>query len=199
MQRERLHNEQELLTKVADGDDNAYRQLYLHYWDLIYSTALHFTKQPDLSEDMAQEVFAKIWIRRKKLREVERFDSYLYIVARNLILDKLRKQVYAGESSDYFEAYFTDPDADPGSQLEFKEFDHLIQQGIDQLPQQQQTAFRLSRFKGLSHEEIAVQMGLSKRTVKNYIVSAILSLRKHLDDHKDQLPIYLWVALFLGD
>lgn len=192
-----FYNEQELLRRVADGDETAYKVLFVRYWDQIYSTALKFAKSPEMAEDAAQDVFAQIWAKRELLRKVKKFDGYLYIAARNLIFSKLSKKVYTQEFGDYFEEYFTDPFTDPERQLEFKEFDDIIQQGINSLTPGQQNVFRLSRFQGLSHEEIAEKTGLSKRTVKNYMVKAILSLRKYLSEHSDNLPIYLWITLYL--
>ena len=192
-----LHNEKELLLMVSEGDQSAYQLLFHHYWDPIYSTALMFTKSPELSEDLSQDVFARIWLKREKLAEVEKFDSYLFITARNLIFDHLRKKVFSGGYDEYFQEYFRDAALSPEQRLEFKEFENSVQQAIKELPTQQQTAFRLSRFQGLSHEDIARQMGISRATVKSYIVRSIVTLRKMLKDHPENPMILLWIYLFL--
>jgi len=182
---------------VSEGDEAAYQELFYHYWDQIYSTALMFTKSPELSEDLSQDIFARIWLKRKKLAEVEQFEGYLFITARNLIFDHLRKKVFSGGYDEYFQEYFRDAALSPDQKLEFKEFEKSIQQAIADLPPQQQTAFRLSRFQGLSHEEIARQMGVSRATVKSYIVRSIVSLRQLLKDHPENPMIILWILFFL--
>lgn len=192
-----LHNEKELLLLVSEGDQSAYQFLFHHYWDAIYSTALMFTKSPELSEDLSQDIFARIWLKREKLAEVEQFDGYLFITARNLIFDHLRKKVFSGGYDDYFQEYFRDAALSPDQKLEFKEFEKSVQQAIEELPAQQQAAFRLSRFQGLSHEEIARQMGISKATVKSYIVRSIVTLRKILNHHPENPMIVLWILFFL--
>lgn len=192
-----LHNEQELLKLVVAGDTGAYKVIYTHYWDRIYTTALAFTKSPELSEDVAQEVFAQIWVKRAMLKEVERFDGFLYITTRNLLLDRLRRKVFTGSLDDYFTEYFADVNGTPAQQLEFKEFDSQIQRAISQLTPQQQTVFKLSRFEGLTHEEIAKRTGLAKRTVKNHMVNAILYLRKYLKVHAGNYLIFIWITFFL--
>jgi RNA polymerase sigma-70 factor (family 1) len=192
-----LHNEKELLLLVSGGDESAYQELFYHYWDQIYSTALMFTKSPELSEDLSQDIFARIWLKREKLAEVEHFDSYLFITSRNLIFDHLRKKVFSGGYDEYFQEYFRDASLSPDQKLEFKEFENNVQQAIGDLPHQQQTAFRLSRFQGLSHEEIASQMGISRATVKSYIVRSIVTLRKMLKDHPENPMVILWILLFL--
>ena len=197
MRSQTLHNEKELLLLVSGGDESAYQELFYHYWDQIYSTALMFTKSPELSEDLSQDIFARIWLKKEKLAEVEQFDSYLFITARNLIFDHLRKKVFSGGYDEYFQEYFRDDALSPDQKLEFKEFENTVQQAIGDLPFQQQTAFRLSRFQGLSHEEIARQMGVSRTTVKSYIVRSIVTLRKMLKDHPENPMIILWILLFL--
>ncbi|MBP1651233.1 MAG: polymerase sigma-70 factor [Bacteroidetes bacterium] len=192
-----LHNEQELLKLVVAGDTEAYKVIYTHYWDRIYTTALAFTKSPELSEDVAQEVFAQIWVKRAMLKEVERFDGFLYITTRNLLLDRLRRKVFTGSLDDYFTEYFADVNGTPAQQLEFKEFDSHIQRAISQLTPQQQTVFKLSRFEGLTHEEIAKRTGLAKRTVKNHMVNSILYLRKYLKVHAGNYLIFIWITFFL--
>ena len=192
-----LQNEKELLQLVSNGDESAYKILFTKYWDQIYSTALMFTKSSEMSEDLTQDVFAQIWIKREKLREVIKFEPFLFITARNLIFDRLRQKVLNCDYEQYLIEYFRDTSPSPIEKLELKEMEEMIYQTINNLPKQQQTAFRLSRFQGLKHEDIAVQMGISKESVKSHIVRAIYSLRKHLGERIQQLPLFVWMILFL--
>lgn len=190
-----LYTERELVEKVAGGNEAAYKELFTRYWDQIYSTALMFTKSPEMSEDMAQEVFARIWVKREQLKEVIRFDAFLFITARNLIFDQLRQKVFTYEYGLYLTEYFKDPALSPCDSIELKEMEKIIRQGIDLLTPQQQTAFCLSRFQGLKHEEIAMQMGISKESVKSHIVRAISRLRKYLNDHADPIVVWVWIMI----
>ncbi|MES1249635.1 MAG: sigma-70 family RNA polymerase sigma factor, partial [Chitinophaga rupis] len=101
------------------------------------------------------------------------------------------------EFSEYLQEYFADTFSDPATALELKDANQLIEHGINQLTPQQQKVFRLSRFQGLSHAEIAQATGLSPRTVKNYMVSAILSLRNYLEKYAGGAVVFCWMALFL--
>ena len=192
-----LHNEKALIEKVARGDEAAYRIVFEHYWPRVYAVALLFAKIPEVAEDAAQEVFAQLWVKRSLLEEVQEFRSYLMAAARNHILNKLRTRVFTGTFEDYLQEYFSDSLADPAARLELKEAAQIIENGINQLTPQQQKVFRLSRFQGLSHAEIAAATGLSQRTIKNYMVSAILSLRNYLDKYSASTAIFLWMLLFL--
>jgi RNA polymerase sigma-70 factor, Bacteroides expansion family 1 len=173
-----LHNEKLLLEKVVHGDQAAYKMLFSHYWDQVYAVALLFTKHSQLAEDMTQDVFARIWIKRASLEAIDDFNAWLFITARNLIYDKLRATTFSGAYDEYLVTVCNDTAALPDEQLETKELEVIIHKGIHHLPPQQQTAFKLSRFQGLSHEEIAAQMGISRESVKSYMVRSMASLRK---------------------
>lgn len=192
-----LHNEKDLLLQVSQGNEDAYKVLYKKYWDQIYSTAFMFTKSPELSEDLTQDVFARIWVNRAKLAEVEKFEGFLFIMARNLVFDKLKKEVYVGKNDLFFEDYFNETVMSPVDNTELKELGEIVEAAIKELPAQQQKAFRLSRFAGLSHEEIAAEMGISKLSVKSYIVRAIQHLRETLGEKGSTIPVIIWILLFL--
>jgi RNA polymerase sigma-70 factor (ECF subfamily) len=177
---DKLLNERELLLRVADGDQRAYRILFDRYWDLMYANALHFTKSPEWAKDLAQEIFMKIWMMRDKLPAVERFEAYLFTVSKNMILDELRKLQHSPKHADFFETYFTATENEPAQLTELKDLEKDLHKAIDQLPLQMQTAFKLSRFEGLTHEQIARQMSISRVTSQNYIARAILNIRKYL-------------------
>ncbi|WEK35040.1 MAG: RNA polymerase sigma-70 factor [Candidatus Pseudobacter hemicellulosilyticus] len=192
-----LYNEQELVSAVARGNEAAFKRLFQFYWPRIYSVALVFVKSPELAEDAAQEVFAQLWIKRDLLNNVQAFRPYLYTAARNLLYNRLRSQVFTDGFQDYLQEYFADNLADPAVRLELKEAAELIEAGINQLTPQQQKVFRLSRFQGLSHAEIAAATGLSPRTIKNYMVSANLALRQYLEQYASSLFIACWIEFFL--
>lgn len=191
------HNEAELVERVALGDEHAFKLVFQHYWPRVYSVALIFAKSPEVAEDAAQEVFAHLWTRKELLKEVKEFKAYLLTAARNHILNVLRRQVFTGSFDEYLKEYFADSLSDPVASLELKEASRIIDAGINRLPPQQQKVFKLSRFQGLTHAEIAAVTGLSQRTVKNYMVSAILSLRNYLDNYSSSVAIFLWILLFL--
>lgn len=187
-----LLNEKELVRQVADGSEAAYKRLFVHYWDQIYSIAFVFTKSREISQDLVQDIFARIWVKKEKLREVERFDAYLFVTARNLIVDRMSRKMFTIKNPGLTE-YFADSSQLSFDAVELKEMEEIIHRGIHVLPNQQRTAFCLNRFGGLRHDEIALQMGVSKESVKSYIVRAISSLRKYLAQHTEVLPLFFGV------
>jgi RNA polymerase sigma-70 factor (family 1) len=190
-------NERELVRRIAAGDENAFRQLFEQYSDRLFSAAFLLTKSTDLAEDIVQEAFTRLWVKRAELHSIERMDAWLYIIARNLIFERLRKEALADKYRQYIKEYFNEGASCPDEEMEFRELDNTIQQAILQLPPQLQRAFLLSRNKGLSHEEIAREMGISRATVKSYIVQSIASLRRVLSQYSASMLVLLWMEYFL--
>lgn len=173
------HSESDLLHLLASGDEQAYRLIFDQYWDPVYSTALLLTKSSALAEDVAQDVFTVLWEKRAGMAAVEKLEAFLFIMARNLIYTRLRKLASAENYLQYIRHCFPETAIiAPQEQVEVRELEKTIMTAIQHLPPQQQRAFKMSRFEGLRHEEIAVQMGVSRITIKSYIVQAIASLRK---------------------
>ncbi len=87
-----LHTENDLLKRVAAGDEAAFTQLFDSYWDNIYGVAYVITKSRETARDIVQEVFVKIWLLREELVNKDNFRNFLFIVARNHIFSELRKK-----------------------------------------------------------------------------------------------------------
>ena len=194
---ENLHNEKSLLLRVANGDEQAFRILFEKYWDGMYANALHFTKSPEVARELAQDIFLKIWTLRGQLPGIERFDAWLYRVAKNMILDELRRLQQSPDYTEFFDAYFLTAAEDGHQQAVTKDIEKHLYAAIEQLPLQMQMAFRLSRFEGLTHEQIAKRMNISKVTSQNYIARAIMAIRKYLAGREIELGLLILLH-FIG-
>src|ERR1700755_2020207 len=79
---------------LADGSEYAFTQLFDHYRAKVYSIAWHFLKSPILAEEIVQDVFMKIWLKRQDLKEIQNTENYLFILTRNLIFDRMKGLSY---------------------------------------------------------------------------------------------------------
>lgn len=188
-------NELSLLLRVAKGDQKAFRILFDHYWDSMYANALHFTKSPELAQDLVQEIFTKVWIMRVKLAEVKQFDAWLYRVAKNMILDEMRRLQQNPGYAEFMDAYFLAGDQEAHQSTITKDIEKQLHAAIDQLPEQLQVAFKLSRFEGLTHEQIAQRMKISKVTSQNYIARSLVAIKKYLAGRHIELGLLLLMVL----
>lgn len=180
-----LHNEPELLQLISTGDESAYTTLVDHYWNKIYSVALVFTKSPDNAKDIVQETFLKVWWKRLTLPGIKKFDAWLFIVARNEILNSLRNAGPVAPLGAWLAEQATEKAFSAEESLQLKQLQELIRQGVDRLPPQQKLVYQLSREQGLSHEEIAARLGIAHSTVKNTLVKALAALRTYIRDHEN--------------
>src|ERR1700738_5739941 len=85
-----LSNETDLLVRVAEGDEKAFGILFHHYRERIYSYAMHLFGSSGLADELIQDVFLKVWLSRDKLRDILKFESWLFIIARNQVFDTLK-------------------------------------------------------------------------------------------------------------
>ncbi|MGV3528070.1 MAG: RNA polymerase sigma factor [Flavisolibacter sp.] len=182
-----IHNENALLQRVANGDEAAFSSLFHQYWDNIYGVALMLTKSAAIAEDMVQEIFVKVWLKRSLLPEVENFQNFLFIVARNHIFDELRKRSREQDFVNHLIAYFKSDPGNPELDLLHKESGRLLQAAVSKLPEQQRQVYVLSREQGLSQDQIAAQLGISRNTVRNHMARALQSLREFLTRHASGL------------
>ncbi len=189
------YNEAELLKRLAAGDQYAFKEIFEQHWDQIHAVGLKILKSPELAKDLAQDTFMKVWNNREQLREVKSFRAYLNVLSRNLAIDHLRRKVFAAENEEYLVSYFAEDAATPGEDAEYRELEQLLHNAVDHLPPQMQQVFRLSRFEGLSHAEIAERMNITRVTSKSYMVRALAAVRKYLSQYQYE-PLICWLALF---
>lgn len=175
-----LYNEKELLLSVAAGDASAFEQLFDAYWDPIYEVAFTLTKSRETARDIVQEIFIKIWLQREELPQKDNFPNYLFIVARNHIVDELRKKVKAAPFTGQLQAWFSESPLQPDQQLQYHESQALIRQAIHNLPEQQRQVYLLTRENGWTQEEIAQYLQVSKNTVKTHMTRALQAIREFL-------------------
>jgi RNA polymerase sigma-70 factor (family 1) len=189
-------DEKLLLLQIADGNEKAFAVLVERKWNNIYLQALTYLKSTQAAQDMVQDVFIKIWQNRKKLPDLESFNSFLFIIARNQIISALRKKTLFPLGPDDLE--IEEKNYLPDKALSQKNLAALIARGIDLLPQQQKKAYLLSRDQGLSHEEIAATMQVSKEAAKKNICRALNFLRTYLKTHSDIITLFLILYVLIG-
>lgn len=187
-----LDNEKELLLRIAGGDEAAYKQVFDQNWNKIYQVALSFLKAPELAQDAVQVVFIKLWEKRDKLPAVENFDAWLFIMARNTIVNVMQQKAFS-KSDHEVEDVLPEDYLTPESLLEYKQTAALIQEAIAQLPAQQSLIFKLSREKGLTHPEIARELNIAPATVKSHIIRALNNIREHVRRHSGNTLLIIWL------
>jgi len=188
----KLHNESELLNLIATGDEHAFAILFQAYYNQIGEFVQLLTHNMEITEEIVQEVFTKIWINRQSLSQINRFDAYLFILCRNHTLNHIRKLVAERSKQEEYvrvaEKVDKVVDAD-----ESKDYHGLIEKAVRLLPAQQQQVFVL-RQQGFKNPEISQQMNLSIESVKKYQYLAMRFIRKFVK--AEALISMIWAFFF---
>lgn len=188
-------SDSDLVRFLQEENEEAFAELYNRHWKLIYFLAIKYTKSAEISQDIVQDVFLKIWLNRNNLSHVREFKPYLHVAARNLIISSLRNKVFhvtIEKGEEIEEEYLL-----PEKQLTYKESVVLLSQAIEMLTPQQKAAYHLSRNEGKKYDEIALEMGITVSTVKNHMAKAIRFIRNYLTDNSVH-PIIL-ILILLGE
>ncbi|MGN7821258.1 RNA polymerase sigma-70 factor [Chitinophaga sp. 22536] len=183
----------ECISKIKDGDAIAFQELFYAYKDALFGYACKLCRSPEMAEEAVQEVFMKVWINRQQLDPSLSIRAYLHTAVRHCIFNILKKAALdANLRQSVFHhqplAANTTEDAVYAADLQ-----RVKSRVLDMLPPQRKLIFCLSRIEGLSHEEIALRLGISKNTVKDQIVKASRFLRQQIE----HLAIFLFVYFFI--
>lgn len=186
------YNENELLAKVALGEETAFRELFERYKHKIYSFALYLTHSDSIAEEVTQEIFIKIWNHRSQLQEINYFKSWLRVLIRNhtyTILHRIaQERIILKKISVQTDSHASVTEID----VLTREYNRLLDQAIARLPTQQKKVYVMSRKEGMKHDMIADEMGISLNTVKNHMKAALRSIRLYIEDHTDILVLTIF-------
>jgi RNA polymerase sigma-70 factor (family 1) len=187
------YNENELLLQLQSGSEYAFTRIYERYQGKIFGVALKFLQSPVLAEEIVQDVFLKIWLKRAELNTIANFDGFLFIIARNLIFDQIKKMGYdaAVQKELLTQPLYVD---DAEYTIRHHQCQQLLKNAIDLLPKQQKLVYQFAKVEGLSQKMIAQRMGLSRLTVKAHMSRALQYIRKYLNSNFCIFLVCLFIA-----
>lgn len=173
---------------VLKDDDKAFALFFDRYWLRLYKTALHFSKDEEMSKDIVNDIFLTIWNRRQLL-QIDDFVAYLNAATRFQVFRLLKKKKAAKVS--YVEEFPDHMQAEIQNEAIYNldKFDLEIQlnEELKKLPKRSATIFHMSRVQQLKNDEIAQILGITKHSVENQLSHAM----KHLQIAFKNLPVLL--------
>ena len=178
-----------LMARVRDGDHNAFEQLVMRHQQAVIGTIVRMTGKVKDAEDMAQQVFFRIWRSAPRYQATARFSTWLFTITRNVVFNENRRLSRRREMSieDLSEGApeRTPPDTEstPDASLLEGELHREIDRALEQLPEKQRLALVLRRYEEMPYEEIGEILELSLPAVKSLIFRARNTLRGLLADY----------------
>lgn len=185
----KLHSEKELFSNISRGDQEAFQLLFGMYKSRLHDFAFRILKSHEAADELVQETFLKIWASRETLISIEQPEHYLFTVIRNKAIDQLRKIAQDRILRENIWKRISQLQNPTEEYLFEKESNQLVQEAFAKLSPQKQEVFRLSRYEGLNHEQIADQLHISKNTVKNHLVSSLRFIREHISRHSEAMML----------
>ncbi len=170
------------IKELRKGSHKAFNAIYDMYADKLYGFTFSHTKSREMSNDLVQDTFLKLWTMRESLSVEGSLQAMLFTMSHNKMIDLFRSQINKVEFEDYIEfsenADFGDNPTE--KKIYYDDFLKALKICKSQLPNRQMEIFELSRESGKSIEEIATQLKISEQTVKNQLTSAMKTLRTEL-------------------
>lgn len=176
MQQVNLNIDESLVGPISRGDEKAFRQLYDLFSPKIYSLSVLYLKSAIAAQDMVQEVFIKLWIKREELVSIQNLEAWIMVVTRNMVLNELKKKV--PEPMEILPVAIHN--AHPEYKLIQKETANIISRAVNNLSPRQKEVYLLSRTEKLTRQEISMKLGLSPETIKEHMHQALKNIRQQL-------------------
>lgn len=188
-------SESELILLLSNSDEKAFSIVYKRYSNRIYTFAYRFLKNREQSEEIVSETFLNLWVNRQKLDNTYPVGPYLYTIARRLTLNMLRHTAISRVAQEKLWLAFNESHNETEEAILMADLECFTNQSIINLPKQQQTVFCLSRQEGLTYEEIATKLNISRNTVKNHLVEALKNMRVQFSKSYTSIFI-LWYVTY---
>lgn len=181
-------DESRQMARIALGDAAAFERLMATYWQPLLGYAASMLQDPAAGEDVAQEVFVRVWARRTEWKSTGSVRRFLYRIARNLVLDETRRRRSLRSRLRLFRASAPRSAESAAQPAERAALRAALEAAIQALPERRREAFVLVHRGGLSYREAGEVMGIAPQTVANQLTSALATLRQSLSHFRDDPP-----------
>ena len=191
-----LNEDAALMLKFQQGDDSAFERLLERYHKQIINFIYRYIGDKTEAEDLAQNVFLNVYRSAKTYIPKSKFSTWIYVIARNMALNELRRrrnrrespleETVSGEDGDLPRQIADTSKPSASGELERQELINAVKRAIDSLPDNQKTAVILRRYDNFPYEEIAKVIGCSVSAIKSLLSRAKIALKEKLSSYSQE-------------
>ena len=194
-----LYDENVLLGQLAEGSTAAFDSIYYRYFEAVRANIFKIVRDPEMTDDILQEVFISLWDKRSTFGNYKKISGWLFVASYNRSLNYLRRRATeklhiaaTGLQRDYAD----DPEQNALQEKQYR----LLEEAIATLPPQRKKVFELCRLGGRTYEQAAIELSISKNTVKDHLTHASESIRMYIASRAgDSLHLAYFTMIFLPD
>lgn len=186
------YDEKELLSRIAEGDEQAFELILKEYYPRLRPFISKNTSSSIDVEEVLQNCFLRVWINRDKLPSIIHFKAWIYKVASREYLLYLRQKIKEKQEIPLQLAEsMADGAGNPEEIVQMQQVKAALKEAVELLPEQRKKIFKMSRDEGMKVAEIAIALSLSSNTVKNALTTALKQIREYLSARGYHIPLIL--------
>jgi RNA polymerase sigma-70 factor (family 1) len=167
----------------TDINEQRFKILFERFKKPVHDYVRTITGSDELAQEIAQEVFIRLWRKMGSYDEIENIDFYTFRIARNECMRYFKKAAVETHMLQELQKRMTAENNNVSEYINFKETEGLLDKAIASLSPQRQKVYLLSRRQGMRIEEIAAEMQISYNTVRNHLVEALRQIRHYYLEH----------------
>jgi RNA polymerase sigma-70 factor (ECF subfamily) len=177
-------------------DDVAFEIFFKkHFKALCIYCQYKFYFDADTAKEIAQTAFVKLWENRQTLSPELSIQAYIYTIVTNISLDIMKLDKVKRRYIKYISEHVSTISVfDDYHSVDFKQLENIVEKAVAELPEQMRRIFELSRNKQLKYAEIALQLGISVKTVETQMSRALVKLRKKISSYTAQTMLLLFIS-----
>lgn len=175
----KMEIDRETILLMSKGDKKAYETIFRRFYPKVHRFVAMLLKNKDDADDVCQLIFLKIWNKREKFTDIRDFDSYLFILTKYTVINYISSRHVMPIDIDSLPELCSN-ESSPFDDVVVKDTQLLIDMVVENMPQQRQMIYRMSREQHLKNEEIAQRLGVQKKTVENHLNLALKEIKKAL-------------------
>lgn len=188
------YTDNDLLDVFLENDAAVFREIYKRYWYKLYVFVNKRLRDKESSEEIVQNFFTKFWLKRFELNIKSSFEAYIFTAVRYATIDYLEKE--ATRNNYYQLAHFSKKKIDNSTEelVLLHDLETNVGNELVRLPMRCRSVFMLSRYEHKTNKEIAMELGISEKTVENHITNALKQLRLNL---KNSNLLCFWILFHI--
>ncbi len=189
------YEEEKMLSLLANGSEYAFQLIYDKHHNRVYKVAMRYLKSPIIAQEVVQDVFMQLWTKRGQINAAMPIEAWLFTVAKNNILNRLKKLANEWKALDYFKNTVEHKDDSLQEKLIDTDCRNVINNALQTLSGMQLRVYKLAREENLSYLQIAEHLDISPLTVKTHMSRALCQIRGFLNLHWNNVALLIF---FIG-